>query len=254
MNKSKLLLTLVFGIFVIFSSCKKKSFIDSENVGQSPTMIEKNLVENDDNLKEDISYDFYYNGILVNENPLILKENKNNDIKNIMIVFEKINKGEKKRISINSFSTDEQYIEWGKEHNIPVANILHKESLLKEFVEKNNTEEIFNKTGKLPDNFVSFTDNLLGGEKSGTAAFIFKDYHGGDSWAFINTIPTLKNTAWDNEISRYYDTEVYGAVAFYSGYWYKHRMATLWNWGWHNVRFRGALKKLNDKTSSLINY
>ncbi len=246
-NFLKTLLFLLPVTFFTLQSCEKERVIDVSE--QNITKLEQEASE--DNIK----FDFYFNEMQITSNPLELQEDKSSKIKNVMVVLEKIEEGKKeKRISINSFDTDDAYIMWGEKKGIPVKEILLQQAELCKFIKDNNIEEKYEKTGKIPEEFFEFSNKLFGQNRPATAVIIYKNYYGGDSWAFLNTIPTLKHTAWDNEISRYYDTALYGGVAFYSGYWYKNPIGTLWNWGWQNIRFKGGLKYLNDKTSSLINH
>jgi len=253
MKKQNLLLVLLLGIFVIFQSCEKKSLIDidggisNEKIVNSETEI----------IPDEIVYDFYYNNILINENPVELRNNKDSKIKNIIIVFEKFEKGQNKRVSINSFDNDEDYINWGIKNNIPVAEMLKKEKLIKEFIDNNNIEEIYEKTGKLPEIYIDFMAKLFGNNEKILAApiTIYKGLYSSEgAWLVQNSIPSLKHTTWNNQISGYTEHAVYGAVTWYNNSWYRYKMATTWNWGWNRIRFNGALSGLNDRTTSLINW
>jgi hypothetical protein len=223
-----------------------------------------NITENDCNCDDpvnsitaNIEVEYFLDDITIAENPFEMKEQKNNLIKHIMVVFEKPKTNETKKISINGFRSDDEYILWGEKRDIPIKEMLTKEKALAEFIAKNNIIEMSDETETIPEAFEQFETELFkANDKIASAIAIHKDCSGGASWLVANTIPSLKNTTWDNKISRYLDQAAYGGVSWYDSRWYKNKLTTTWNYGWQFICFttHPALKSIDNKTTSLINW
>lgn len=247
-------LKIILGIVIFLSlnsiySCEKTELIDQKDTQ------EITCGESEENAQVKVEY--YLNDNEISKNPFELKENKSADIKHIIVVFEKIEKSTEKTITINSFSNDKEYISWGEKRNIPVSDMLSKENTLHEFIEKNNVIEINEKTGKIPEIYTTFEQELLNSNnKIAFPITIHTDCAGGSAWIVANTLPTLVNTKWDNAISKYMDHAAYGGVSWYDKKWYRDKLATSWNYGWKFICFKDYpdLEYVDNKTTSLINW
>ena len=253
MFKNTLFITVILASVLMFmSSCEKdKGLMEKRDVN----LQESNLTEKQLSVEKDIAMSYYLDGIRIKENPFQLREKNKEEIKHIMIVFEKITNGKRKEISINSFKTDKAYIEWGKRKNIPISKMLNKERKLQEFIKENKIIEKYNEKRVIPKLYKDFEAKLFNdSNKALLPITIYKNLSGGGAWIVQNTLATLAWTAWNNNISRYMDHSLYGGVSWYDKSWYRNKIATTWNYGWSFIKFENQLKYLDNKTTSLINW
>ena len=254
MLNKKILITVFAIISLIFmNSCEKdKGMMEKDS--NAVSVNNKSVISSFKRKEIDVNY--YMDENKINENPFELREKNIKNIKHIIVVFEKIEKGKQKKITINSFSNDKDYIDWGNKRNIPVADMLNKERKLQNFIKNNNIVEQYNKEHKIPKVYTDFENKLFdSNNKLLLPITIYKDlFGGGGAWVVQNTIATLAWTKWNNNISRYMDHSLYGGVSWYDSSWYCNKIATTWNYGWSFIKFEYELQYLDDKTTSLINW
>lgn len=239
MNKYYVL--CLFSLVIMLMSCSKESEINTESIEPSNFQI--------------IETNYYLDGKLVPEESLNLED------ESLHIAITGSEKDEtpgKGIITVNTFSSKENYIEWGILNGLPVAQSFEIEEHLSAYAETNGYIEEYEKTGVVSQSFLDYQKQYFDGvtQQNDQASLraptmLHKDFTGGAS-TIASELQPFMFPGWNNRTSRYYSFHVYTGFHIFDRSFYRRRMATLWNFGWQNILFQGPLGFLNDRLSSCI--
>ncbi len=247
MNKFKLSFAIIIAILIgtIFIGCEKENeLISSENEAEENTVVEKSAEINI------IQYIYNIDNKQVSETVF---NQQQDDL--LTLLSGKHDKELKKDIiTIDAFTTEEKYIAFGEKNNIKLKEQIQFENHMREYVEENGIEEIYEKTGKVPQSYLDYEkqyhEKVFGKmpENKALAVAFHKDFWGQGSTALMfNTCPFMW-PGWNNETSSLLNVGVYGVLTLYDRTFYRSRLTTIWNWGMSFINLWGC----NDMTSSAV--
>ncbi|MFA0961196.1 hypothetical protein AB9P05_05290 [Roseivirga sp. BDSF3-8] len=163
-------------------------------------------------------------------------------------------------VTIDAFSSDQLYIQWGDQHGHNVAGMLEFEKVMSQYAEASGTIKEYEATGNVNQEYLDFEaqeyERIFGKKpeagqtgRVNSLAMLHKDYVGGSSWLMGSTSPFMM-PGWNNRVSRYHPFYIYGVFIMYDRSFYRNRFFTLWSWGWQNIRMWGPFSYANDRMSS----
>lgn len=229
---------LLFTIFAYgLNGCTKEY-----NASKSNEQIKKYKVE------------YYLDNFKVDKHDINLK---NND--NYLAITKRIEANDT-IIVVESFTTEEGFIEFGLTNNLKIQEIIEFENRINNYASENNTITTYETSGKVSKEYKDFeneTFNNLIGSKSlekTTSTVLHQNYLGGPDFVMTSTVPFLGG-GWDNEVSAFTPIGLYGVTVLYDKSFYRKRMAVLWGWGFTRIQlYWGYLLVLNDNTSSAMSF
>lgn len=158
------------------------------------------------------------------------------------------------KIYIHEFTTEQKYVAFGGDNELKLKESLLFEDEMRDYIEENNIEEIFNSTGEIPQDYLDYEEERYNyyfgtNEKVIPGTTLHKNYWGGSpAYHMFKTMPVM--FGWNNEVSATFPTYFFGFHILYNRNWYRARMITIWGFGWDYYRFVGPLGFLSDKMSS----
>lgn len=229
-------------VIVSVTNCRK---IKDENEN---TIASNEL---DKKINKKLKTECYIDGNLVPFSELNIDDNDS-----YVCLTQKKNNGELINI-IEVFSSKEGYILYGKKHNLKLEQLLNFEDAMRTYVEKNDIENKFLTSGKLPKSYVDFESKTyqkyfgIPSQQKSLLTALHKNYYGGPDRLVGTTSPFLWG-GWNNKVSSFTPLGVWGFTTLYDKKFYKNRMATIWGVGMSRVYFWGGYSFLNDRTTSVI--
>jgi len=236
MKKQNLLLVLLLGMLVSFSSCEKKSLSDTENGA-----VKKELLNADKNLQTAENVIYFLDDIEVSKTEF--EENKNKIESPYVIQTERMDDKTGTIISLMYlFTTERGYIEYGDKHNLKLKEELEFASHMREYAEKTGTIKEYEQTGKVPEYYTKYEaeyyNKVFGDISQSKILYILYDNnnYSGDHigvpyfW-MLATLGSMKN-----RVSSVIDGGTGGVITFYDRTFFRRFLTThvftpfLFNW------------------------
>lgn len=240
---------LIYGVLFLastgigISSCQKVEKLKKEK--NSSSINKTNLKNN-----KDLVFEYYLDKKQVSKSKVDFNDES---------LYISITKGEKdETIIVEAFSSREDYILYGKKHNLKFKELLSFEDEMKNYVKKNDIINLFEKTGKIPEWYTAFEAKTyekhfgVSSQQKSLATVLHKNFYGGPDRVIGVLTPYLWG-GWNNQVSAFTPIGVYGFTSLYDKSFYRKRMVTIWGWGMQRVLlYWGSLYNANDRTTSVI--
>ncbi len=248
MKYQKLLLVLLFGIFVVSQSCEKKEIVDVENA-----KIENQIGDVEKNIQQAEQFIYYLDNEKIRKS---FFSNYNNKQDLLNITTSEIDQKTKKIINvIYAFTTEAGYIEFGEKHNLKLKEGLDFAKHMREYAEKSGAIEHFEKTGEFLESYSKYEAayyQKVFGKKNSKAAWVLYEYK--DGYGSYIGVPYFwmlgsLGRSWKNRVSSVNDYGPGALITLYDRTFFRRFLTTC------AILIRTNLPPhANNKAESVVTY
>lgn len=248
MKKDSFILAFLLSILIIVS-CQKEDTSELAVIKQNNTAVSTHFI--DDILVSEV--EFYNN---VSEMFLVEVHKPNSN-------FKSSSNEDEEAIEQRAYTSEEKYIEFGKEFGYEFDKQLILEKLMSDYALNSGAIAEFEKTGELPewylarelfvyDSLFSENSNLKSAQVS-LFVTLFENHFvsgvgAGSSVIMTKTLPFMF-PGWNNRVSCIEFVGIGGSIVIYDKTFYRDRISTILNWGMTHINLSTGV---NDKMSSGI--